>query len=329
MSSDYRDRSTWYQATAGGIRYRTVDHIGTVEQAAWSVNETLLVHKDDLLDFVVESFPTPRVINGIPIYNNRKLPGLGRTNLFTRRITYKGHVSGKPIDPFGAHLSSAGAEAPGEPYQDIIEVTVEYDNKIKWQDPDDPKSFLEIRASVAGEFLQLEPPEETKDDADEEATPESYQKPTIGATFLVPEVEWTITIHQMPDEFFRNTYIKVLRSRMGKVNNDVIGTLYNSEPRTLLFCGWEQEDEPSPNTPIQQPIRLDLKLLQKRVEDRSSGTLQIRGHNHVFNEGRWRYVVTGNGSFPDGTAKSIYEGVAFKPMLFETNPEDAIEDEEE
>ncbi len=372
MATDPYNPSTWRLTTAGGIPYRILDVSGSSEQDTTSVTEVYLVQATSILQFIIESFPPPLVVNGIPFYRNRRLPGL--PNLSTRRISWERFIDGLPIDPF-----QTDTVAPAKTYPDLARVTIEYSNV---REPDE-NSFLHISGNVAGEFLHVALPKATT--VNEEAGESSSSggasgnpntRTTLSAAQLVPEIEWTIRWDQVGRKFFKETLLPRLREALGKVNSKPWPLLFQEgerngrvavEPQqwaeTLLFVGFTFEETFQVNAliplePIEEserdkikrekleadqdaklpPVRLEMKFLEKRVEDylRDSTTGQIviskvddktkvtvvYGHNHIWNDdqGGWRKV------YVSGKLRSLYEHYDFN-KLFEPVTDSGVEDD--
>lgn len=303
--SDPRDKATWrgvFPKTL--VPFRLIDHSGTIEQNSSSVEETYMIATEDLLLFVVECFPPPDLRFGIPIFNNRRLPG---TNLYARRIRYKGHTSGKPIDPF-----NRDSTAETLTYEKFLDVTVEYSNEQKPVDPEDPKTFLTIKGSTAGEFLHAGTPKADWEEPDGSVS-ENKISSGIPATIIVPETQWTLTWEQIPRKFFESTVIKRFRRAMGKVNAGEFSLLFKAPAETLLFLGFDYDDVQSRFTDdsaavldtddeeirdsivYQEFVTVTVKILDKHVVDEDD-TTRVFGHNHLWKpDVGWRRLrINGN-----------------------------------
>lgn len=320
--SDYLDPTSWRGRTTGNIPFRLVDSVGTFESELAVVTETYLVQTSKLLDFYLEVFPPPDIsIWGIPIYNNKRLPG---TQLRARRMIYKGHVPGKPIDPFNQDPNAVNGT-----YHHVVEVQIEYDNEKETVDPGKPETFVTIRGSAAGEFINAGtssgswiPPGG--------GTPDPNLELGVGTTMIVPEIQWDLIWEQMPRKYFADYFIHRLRDLEGKVNSDVFTLLFDAAPETLLFVGFDFEEartrfvvrpehfEIGPDDPsiFEQHLRVSMKFLEKRItnEDVASGSADaIFGHNHIWkpDEG-WRRLLI------DGT-NPLYRSASFMDLFASIN----------
>lgn len=322
MSGSY-NYLTWSGITDNGVRYKLVSSTGQSQRDSTSVTEVILIRSVDLLNFILVSFPpSPSGNTFAAIYSNRALPQV--PSLRTKSISWKTHVDGKPIDPF-----LADPTAPDGTYHPVLEVTITYDNEMEEQDSNDPDTYLEIRGSTAGEFLQIDAAESVWQNAD--GTTEANDNPNgIYKTVVVPTTEWTVTWTQIPKEFFRNTLMPRLRAITGKVNSDTNELLFDAAPETLLFAGFEYKEErkrftdyetlvgvdPDTGETTQEVIRkaerfitLTAKFLEKHItlDDET-----IVGHNYYWKDGTgWKRLLIDN--------KPPYESAAFADVF---NPEE-------
>jgi hypothetical protein len=376
MSTDPLNPATWRLQTAGGIPYRIITMNGESEQDRSSATEVYLVAASQVLNFILESFPPPAVLNGISFYRNRRMPGL--PNMTTRRIRWEPFIDGKPIDPFGTDTAAAD-----NTYPDLARVSIEYSNE-RDKDENDPESFVDITGSVAGEILHVALPKgklvseqvASESDSTGGSTGSQNTRSVLSAVQLVPEVEWTIRWDQVQRKFFKETLLPRIREAIGKVNSVAWPLLFQDEtlPRykvdnegntiqeflkfeeTLLFVGFAFEEvfhveALIPNVPEReterdkaqreeqqreeedielQPVKIELKFLEKRVEeydrDNQGGiitpivgnelkrSVNVYGHNHIWNDdnGGWERV------YVDGGSRSLYDQYDFNNLFLTT-----------
>ena len=288
MSADYEDPTTWLHSTAGGINYRLVSREGSFEDDGAQARETYILRASDLLNFANESFPLPLLpANGFPQWLiNRRMPGL---LLPTKRVSWKGHVDGLPVDPFGVDPN-----APSGRYQPNLEVTIEYgngDNKHDQDenDPEDPETFLEITANAAGEFIHTTGPKakwvhQPGFSAGQEV---QNRQATVPVVITVPETEWTVRWSRVPRTYFNETLIGRIRSKLGTVNQAAMPLFVNAPAETILFLGYNLERAYNwrPVFPDIQPfMTLEFKFLEKYIisgQD-DNGNDIVRGHNDFW-----------------------------------------------
>jgi len=244
MTSNYLRPRNWRGRTLGGIPYRLVDRVGSHQYAVGSVSETYLILARHLPAFLYESFPPPTIINGIPIYRPRLLPGTpSAANIVTKRISWRGHVEGKPVDPFNVDRRALRGT-----YGQVLEVTIDYDNEQKEhkeKDPSDPFTFLEISASASGQFLSVPVPCNTcySRTRSGNAIKEPVADAAARMDILVPEIEWTVRWSGVEYKFFRDTLLPNMRASIGKLNAETLLPLYDAPAFTMLFTGFSFEQE--------------------------------------------------------------------------------------
>lgn len=300
MASDYRDPTTWRQKTVGNIPYRTVSHEGTMTFEKVDATEEYLVAASDLQAFIRELFPLPVIKNGIPLYQYRPMPGSLR--ITASSVSWKSHDQGLPVDPWGADPN-----APNGTYYPVCLVTVRYDDEVTKPDgneenPDenDPKTFLEISANSAGDFIHSPIPNSSWEQTTGTSEPTSNTTPNAPVQLIVPETEWTLNWPRVSNQFFEDILITRLRDAMGKVNSDIYPLLYNAAAETLLFVGWTMSeerqflfnDETNQVQFLRPPLKVSVKMLEKQVEYIVGSTTHIAGHNHVWRPGYgWRRLL--------------------------------------
>lgn len=294
-TSNYLDPTTWRQTTAGGIPYRLVDRNGTFTDEDATADETFLVPSNRVLDFVNEIIPEP-ILFGDTIFN---VPGAGMLGLKSLRaatIKWKGHIDGKPIDPFGAD-----PDAESGTYQPVAEITVSYDtsknNNKDESDPNDPQTFLEISASASGEYINTTAPRANWTDFDPLGEKIVNANAVVPVTLIVPGVEWTLRWPRIPYDYYFTTLLPRLRTKMGKVNSTAFTVVYEAPPSTMLFVGFNYKEQLTwrDGIPGKPPVTLELKFLEKNLTDRDGN---VRGHQDFWRPGVGWQLLLINGTDP-------------------------------
>lgn len=276
-NSCYEDPTTWRLRTTQGTPFRVLERSGTFGEEEATAQEQYLVEASKLLNFIEEAYPQPIIIGNTiqypkPVY----MPGLP---LVPRRIHWKAHVDGIPIDPFGTDLGAKEGT-----YGKIAHVTVDYASgkrRVEEND-DDPYTFLEISTDTTGEFIYSTAPNgRWVDDppSDEDGNPVNRVL-TTPVSIIVPETQWNITFTQVPHIFFRDTLVDILRSYIGTVNSEVMPLLFNAPAETILFMGYSLNQQFTWRTPTQPPFRITLKFAEKHVKKENSNI--VYGHNHFW-----------------------------------------------
>lgn len=296
------DPSTWRLQTPGGIKYRRLKHSGKMTWESVSATEIYIVATTDLKAFIRELFPTPSLINGIPVYTYRPMPGTMR--ITASSVNWDSFEGQLDIDPF-----NADPDAPAGTYANICKVTVTYDDSADKPgngdnpgegDPADPTTYLEISANATGEFMHV-PATGNSAWVNPAGQTESNQTMSIPSNVIVPEIEWSLTWPRIAHDFFETTFINRLRSILGKTNSGSYGLLYNAPVDTLLFVGWSMSeerqfvfsDEVGQAQLVRNPVRVEMKILEKKIEyEDANGNQQIAGHQHFWRPGvGWQKLV--------------------------------------
>ncbi len=298
--------SEWRRQTSGGIKYKLLDGFptGNFADEDAGVTEEYLLQASDFEAFLTESFPPPVVIVGTLFYPRRRpLPGF--PVLVTHRVNCVPWDKGKPADPFGADSGAAAGT-----YDQFLRVTVEYgptQENDQERDPTDPLTFLEISANVSGEFLTTMP-------RGIAVWQEDNGKVTFDTphTIVVPTTEWTIRWTQVPWDFFNDTLIARLRSKLGKVNQGAMTTLHDAPAETILFIGYSRQQQFTwrEDNAGQPPMVVEMKFLEKNFED-SKGTQVTQ--NMFWRSGvGWQTLLFDGGSRAYATTNldEIFTGVA-------------------
>lgn len=313
VASKYEDPTTWRLRSAGGIPIRLVERSGSFTSEDADAEEVYLVRASQLFSFILEVFPAPIPFGQSVLYPAlRRFPGSFGPILKVKEASWESNVPGMPIDPF-----IADPLAPDGTYHPIVRLTLKYgtvkdeDEDDDESDPNDPDSFLRVTGRAAGEYIHSQAPgakwqkksipDLDQPQSDEFGNPinpdekEQGQAPNVPATILVPETEWTVTWSRIPLTVFRNQIVSRLRSRLGKVNSEVMPLLHGAKKETILFAGYDFDEQYTWRTDTQPPVRLSLKFLEKRVE---SPIGVIGGHNHFYRPGKgWERLLV-NGEDP-------------------------------
>lgn len=283
--SDLSDSSTWRLTTPGGIPLRVVDRNGSFAEEGASAQETYIIKANKLTEFILESFPAPQELFGTVLYpEGRRMPGLGV--LHTRRISWEALTPGVPIDPFATDPNAIDGT-----YKDEVKVTIEYgtsaNNSAGASDPNNPLTFLEVTASAAAEWEYspargsnkwegVTPAGTTLAEPDIEVVDRDIPVP-----MAVPEVEWSVRWSQIPFGFFNGTLMGRMRSKLGKVNSDVMPLFANAPAETIMFIGYtvQQQFTWRSGNAGQPPLILEMKFLERNfiAEDGVQVT-----HNHQY-----------------------------------------------
>ena len=265
MAANLEDPASWRLRTSGGIPYKIVSLTGSLEEVGGEVTFDILIPTAELITFCIEMFPPPIQINGLWI---PRFSTFGSTNLRIQKIMFKAHEETIPIDPF--HIDPL---ALAKTYGHTLRLTIQYGPPRYHQDPDpnDPTTFLEVRASVTGEFLHTTPQSITwqvlKSDGTPDGKPDKNRVEQVPASILSPQTMWNVKWNKIPYSFFRDTIRPRLELLLGKVNSAQFSLLYANDPKTLLFVGYDYDYSFTWNSNLQDTplINLDMKFLEKRI----------------------------------------------------------------
>lgn len=293
----YTERGQWRLALHG-VDVALIERSGVFgaldEQS--SATEKYLLESTRLLEFVSRAFPPPVVRGNRITPRTTFMPGL--PFLRTKRIVWKAHVPGKPIDPFSTDLAAHVGDL-SETYGDVVEVEVQYQSSTITEDDDDPRTFLEISANTTGEFIHGGALKcfwaNNRTSSQVSAVPN--KRISVPVTLTVPETEWTLRWPLVSSEFFENTLIGRLRSVLGKVNSSSFSILFDAAPETVMFVGFDYRERQSftgtesATLVSTRFVEVTMKFLEKHVEDQAG---RIRGHNDFWEPGiGWRYLLCG------------------------------------
>lgn len=301
MTSVYEDPTSWRLQTGGtGVPYRIVSMSGEFDPENSAVQMEALVPADKLVQFATEMFPqwieTAESALGLspPIY-----PSYGKiygTNMYAQKISWRGHVDGKPVDPFGIDPG-----APADTYQKVCQVTIDFKtmNDQEQSDPSNPETFLEVSCTGGGHFISTGATggiwklNETTVEPDVAAR---IVGPDVPLTMSVPTTDWDLSWPRVPYAYWNNFLIAKLRAALGRVNSAAMPLFANAPKGTILFVGYSLKKNYSwrSGVGIQSPFNLNMKFQEKRVVD-EAGT--VRGHNDFWKPGvGWRYLTHKDGT---------------------------------
>lgn len=307
MGSFFDRPGVWRLRSNGGVvPFKFLGLEGSFEPESGSVTLRGLIPSEQLVNFVIETFPPPQIVGNMAIPQGSKLPGL--PGLIATKVSFVNQDPSRPIDPFGFDPG-----APSGTYHPVMEVKVEYGmNRLQKPDPADPRTFLEISSHATGEVLHTTTPQakwqtktpDPKDDdkkdpgagggnprlPDKDKAKETVKDPTVPVNIIVPTTEWTVKWNQIPYSYFNQILIYRLRWCMGRVNENFFPLLHNADPETILFDGYNYTEsytwrDGEVGTP---PINLEMKFIEKRVVWNG----MVCGHNHFWrpNSG-WTYLL--------------------------------------
>ena len=265
------------KTTNGNIPLKVVDRSGVFGEEQSSATETYIIRATDLRALVLVLFPLPIIQGGTVVYPRRaEMPGVPA--LTAKSIAWKGHVEGLPSDPFGSDPL-----APADTYQNDLEVTVTYSTSAANDaeaNPADPKTWLEITANGAGNFLAA--------GTDGSATWGGGTDPVIErgipSTITEPLVEWSVRWSQIPYEFWNTTLLNRLRDALGKVNGSAMSLFHDAPADTILLTAWTMKQQFTWRDGLtgQAPIQLEMRFLEKNFVHTSG---QVT-HQHFWRPGK-------------------------------------------
>jgi len=290
MSSDMDDAilQTLGFRTGAGIKYKLMEGFpkGTVTDEGETATEEYLIKATNLLAFLYESKPPPifPYLGRSYLPARRKMPGAPW--LVTKSISFEPFPSGKPCDPFSAHVAtfSGSSKSHTQTFTDLVKVTIQYETKKEGGDQNDPDSgkpetILEHSMTAGAQFLSI-PPAKTKtqnkdvdgkgkypnaagtDFANNQDPPRDNASIRGGITWVIPTVE-----HTLKFPLVRNPPWETLFSTLGKVNDEEIEEFFYAKQETVLFMGFSGSqkylwDGASARV---QPWSLDLQFSQRYV----------------------------------------------------------------
>jgi len=293
------DSDEW-RLELNGVKARLVTQSGVFEglDGKPAATQEFVIKTTDLQQLAISTFPPPVRIGQLEQIRTTEMPG--QPLLRARRITWKAHVDGLPIDPF-----SVDPSAPAGTYHPLCNIIVEY--SAGEEETEDPRTFLEITANSTGEFIHGAPTKAWwKDDS---GTTNSLAKkaktPLIPQTIVVPHTEWTLRWPQISLNFFKTILVKRLRARMAHVNDTEMPILFDAKKQTIMFAGYDyQENYTATGSTLASVerarfITVAMKFVEKHVEDptptdNDPDKITIRGHNDFWRPGvGWQYLMRG------------------------------------
>lgn len=292
----YEDPSTWRLQTGGtGTRYKIIGMSGTFEAESAAAQLNVLIPANKLMTFATEMFPAAVIgLDGFPTY-----PSPGKvygTPLYAQRISWRGHVDGLPVDPFGIDSS-----APDGTYQSVVSCDVDFVtmNEQDQSDPEQPETFLEVSCTGGGHFIHSDAPGgkwKQTETTDVTAPETSAVEPNVPMGMSVPTVDWDLNWPRVPYTYWTGTMIGKIRAALGRVNDDVMSIFANAPRGTILFVGYTLKKSYTwrSGNSYQQPFTLGMKFQEKRVVDEAGN---IRGHNDFWRPGYgWRFLTHKDGT---------------------------------
>lgn len=311
----YEDPSTWRLQTEGGIPYRLVSREGAYTSKDASASEVFLIRASDLDAFAAEVFPSPRIVGSTLVYPPfRRLPG---TNVPAANISWSTHIEGLPVDPYGQDPSASEGT-----YHPILQVTVEYNTTDpeskkeqkkngKDSNPEDPDTFLTITSNTSGEFLHSMAPRgewneqdgEFEEEIVDEDDPNSQSPRNVMVPMIVtvPETEWTVRWEYVFTDMFRQRLQWKLRKLLGKVNAEVMPVFNFALPGTILFVGYDVEEDYAwreIDGQVETITHLTMKFHEKLVTQdlAKPGPIfkkAVHGHNSFWRpeKGGWSVLI--------------------------------------
>lgn len=270
--------SLWrIKTTQGNIPLKVVARSGSFGDEQSNAQEVYIIRANQLANLTLELFPLPIIQGGTVFYPRRaQMPGV--PSLTAKSIAWKALNEGLPTDPF--------ASDPGAPistYDPNLEVTVTYSTSPSndtESDPADPRTWLEITASGAGEYLAADVSGKATWDGGDEV-----KERKIPHTIRTPKVEWSCRWSQIPFEFFNDVLIGRLRDRIGTVNTAVMPLFNDAPAETMLFAAWNFKQQYTWRAGLtgQAPIQLELRFMEKNFKH-GSGATQVT-HQHFYRPG--------------------------------------------
>ncbi len=321
MTANYLVPSEW-RLSRFGIPVKLLERSGTFGglDDISTAKEKYLIPATSLLAFASGTFPKPFTAGNKICQLTSQMPGL--PFMRSKRITWKAHVDGKPIDPFNTDPT-----ADALTYGPVVEVDVEYRSSNQEDEGciDDPRTFLEIIGNTTGEFLHAgagncwwSPDRASSISAG--GTLDRNKNPNVPVTLTVPHTEWTLRWPLIFGPFFEEVLVHKLRARMGKVNIGEFNILFNAAPETVLFVGYDYREHPiftgETVDTLERAlfVEVDMKFVEKHVVNEDG---IIIGHNHFWREGiGWQYVSCGTDQQKDdGQLKPLYTRVDMNDLF--------------
>lgn len=299
MTSVYEDPTTWRLQTGGtGVPYRIVAMSGSFDVENADAQMSVLIPSNKLIQFATEMFPAAVMGSGFPVYpSNGKIYG---TPLYAHKISWRGHVDGLPVDPFGVDPG-----APPDTYQKVCECSIDFKtmNEQDTSDQNNPETFLEVSCTGGGHFITSSSPKASwwlDENNPITFNPTTMELPTVEPDIpmgmSVPTVDWDISWPRVPYTYYSATLVAKIRAALGKVNSTTMPLFFNAPRGTILFVGYSMRRNFSwrAGSTWQSPFNLNLKFQEKRIVD-DGGV--VRGHNDFWRPGfGWRFLKHKDGT---------------------------------
>lgn len=264
--SSLEDVGSWRFRTArNNIPVRVKERQGSFGQSGKSLTETMIIRASDLAGFIDAMLPAPAVVGNQLVYFQRGYPN-GLPTLRCTSVSFKGFVGGRPIDPWGSD-----PDPPDGTYDEFLECTVDYATCTEGDqsvDPGDPATFLEVDATVAGEFLNARPGKTAcfkskVSNERAEITDAAFEEP-----FRERTTDWSVKWSRLPYRFFCDVLKPRIDSSMGKVNSETMPLFHKAPKDTIMLLGYRYAQSYSHLTGFagQPMITVDLKFNERRFQ---------------------------------------------------------------
>lgn len=334
MAGNIENPNLWRLQTPEGIKYKLIQRSGSISRTEARETDVLLIQSEDLEDFANEVLPRFEIIQNmdgtLSLQVEQNLVIQNQPLYHGVDIAWKDFIDGKPVDPFD---EDSGADA--NTYAPVVQVSLTYSPEawIDWKV--DGRASGKYIHTPAGASVWL--PATVGSDPTTGAlvgTNDAGQANAVKAkegivptTVVVPEVDWGTIWPAMPQEFFRDYYIGVLRENIGKVNDAAVPLLFDAPAETMLLAGWSYREylnwrndvenyPPSGGAPtpgsVHYLVEVSLKFIEKHVQDPTGGqggVPIVYGHNHFWRPNRgWSKLVKSDST-------PVHEAVDFGVFL--------------
>jgi hypothetical protein len=302
------DPNQWRLSTPNGIPYKALELSGQFGAEDASATEVVLIQASQLLAFAEEMFPQTYISTGTIIRPRRRaLPGMAP--LVAKTFRWEAHTDGRPVDPFGGD-----SDAPADTYEQFLKLTIEYgtsSSNDEEENPDDPRTFLEISSNAGGVFLAVKPVNATWVGIGDEPASSPVREQKVPQTQTEPQTEWSVRWSQIDPDFFDETLIARLRDKLGKVNQGEMTTLYDAPAETILFAGYTLREQYTwrEGATGASPVAIDMKFVEKNLKTADPNGFQVT-HNHVYRPGFGyrRLLVDGDPLYATTDLDNIFSG---------------------
>lgn len=303
--SIHLDPSTWRLRTQRNqVPVKVLERTGEYDGNLIRVSETYIIQASKLSLFLDDCFPAPILINGFPYYYPR-LYANGLPTCTAQSVSFEALVGGRPIDPFQSDTDAADGT-----YEEFLKIRVDYGTAPCGEsqpEQTDPKTFLEVSASVGGNFLHNDLGESAKWSNPEGGVVDVKDKDTQR---IVTELftEWSIKWNTIPWSWFQDTFKNRLDLAMGKVNSTAMTMFHKSPAECILFLGYDyaQSFSYKPGYIGQPFITVNMKFSEKNFTYRGTRV----NHNMFYHPTANRYYYL----LPDGVNKT-YEAVNLNALF--------------